>query len=161
MGDDMAAMSNDVRILDDVDRTIVRALQRDGRTSNHTLAQEAGIAASTCVVRLRSLRERGVLRGIHADVDPAALGLSLQAMIAVSLRPDRRAAVGDFATEVAARPYVVNAFYVSGSYDHLVHVAAADSEALREIVNDLSSMTAVAGTETHLIFDHVAGRIRT
>lgn len=154
-------MPNDVRPLDEVDRIIVRTLQHDGRISNQALAQAAGIAASTCVVRLRALRERGVLRGIHADVDPAALGLPLQAMIAVSLRPDRRADVGDFAAEVATRPYVVNAFYVSGSYDHLVHVAAADSDGLREIVNDLSSMSAVAGTETHLIFDHVAGRIRT
>lgn len=154
----MAVAPKDVRPLDAVDRALVAALQRDGRTPNNELARLAGIAPSTCLARVRALRERGVVRGIHADVDPAQLGLTIQAMIAVSLRPDHRAEIGEFAQLVAGRPYVVNVFYVSGSYDHLVHVAARGSDALRGIVNDLSSMPQVAGTETHLIFDHVAGR---
>lgn len=154
-------MPNAVQPLDPIDTALVQALQHDGRTTNNELARIAGIAPSTCVARLRSLRERGVVRGIHADVAPSALGLSLQAMIAVSLRPDSRAAVGEFAELVAGRPWVVNVFYVSGTYDHLLHVAARGSEGLRGIVNELSSMQQVAGTETHLIFDHVAGRVRS
>ncbi len=153
-------MPNVVQPLDPIDTALVQALQQDGRTTNNELARIAGIAPSTCVARLRSLRERGVLRGIHADVEPSALGLTLQAMIAVSLRPDSRASVGDFASVVAGRPWVVNVFYVSGTYDHLLHVAARGSQGLREIVNELSAMRQVAGTETHLIFDHVAGRVR-
>ncbi|MGJ9414363.1 Lrp/AsnC family transcriptional regulator [Aeromicrobium sp. CF4.19] len=141
-----------------MDRALVTALQRDGRTPNNELARIVGIAPSTCVARVRSLRERGVVRGVHADVDPVALGLSIQAMIAVSLRSDSRAGIGEFAAIVARRPFVVNVFYVSGTYDHLLHVAARGSDALREIVNELSSMPQVSGTETHLIFDHLAGR---
>src|SRR5687767_10489003 len=77
--------ANDVQALDRVDRVLLAALQRDGRTPNNELARQAGIAPSTCLARVRSLRERGAIRGIHADVDPEVLGLSIQAMIAVSL----------------------------------------------------------------------------
>src|SRR5580658_2183050 len=71
--------------LDDIDRHIVYELARDARIANNALAERVGIAPSTCLGRVRSLRERGVIRGYHADVDPAALGLALQALIAIRL----------------------------------------------------------------------------
>ena len=144
--------------LDRIDRVLLAALQRDGRTPNNELARQAGIAPSTCLARVRSLRERGAIRGIHADVAPQVLGLSLQAMIAVTLKADARTALADFATEVAEKPYVLNVFFVSGSYDYLLHVATGDSDGLRGIVTDISGTGKVSGTETHLIFDHRAGR---
>ena len=149
---------NDVLDLDTVDRVLLAALQRDGRTPNNELARQAGIAPSTCLARVRSLRERGAIRGIHADVDPEVLGLSIQAMIAVSLRADARARLADFAAEVAEKPYVLNVFFVSGSYDYLLHVATGSSDGLRDIVTDISGTGKVSGTETHLIFEHRAGR---
>src|SRR5688572_20137325 len=69
---------NVLQSLDTVDRVLLAALQRDGRTPNNELARQAGIAPSTCLARVRSLRERGAIRGIHADVDPEVLGLSIQ-----------------------------------------------------------------------------------
>lgn len=149
---------NDVQPLDAVDRVLLATLQRDGRTPNNELARQAGIAPSTCLVRVRSLRERGAIRGIHADVDPEVLGLSIQAMIAVSLRSDARSSLVDFAAAAAEKPYVLNVFFVSGSYDYLLHVAADSSDGLRDIVTDLSSSGKVSDTETHLIFEHLAGR---
>ena len=64
--------------LDETDRRIVLELARDARLPNNTLARLAGIAPSTCLGRVRALRERGVIRGYHAEVDPAALGRPLQ-----------------------------------------------------------------------------------
>src|SRR5713226_5342543 len=60
--------------LDDIDRRIVHELARDARLPNNALADRVGIAPSTCLGRVRALRDRGVIRGYHADVDPAALG---------------------------------------------------------------------------------------
>jgi DNA-binding Lrp family transcriptional regulator len=149
---------NDVQPLDAIDRALLGALQRDGRTPNNELARQAGIAPSTCLARVRSLRDRGAIRGIHADVDPEVLGLSIQAMIAVSLRSDARAQLTDFAAAAAKKPYVLNVFFVSGSYDYLLHVAAASSDGLRDIVTELSGTGTVSDTETHLIFEHRSGR---
>ena len=152
------ATPNVLQSLDSVDRVLLAALQKDGRTPNNELARQAGIAPSTCLARVRSLRERGAIRGIHADVDPEVLGLSIQAMIAVNLSSDARSALTDFAAAVAKKRYVLNVFFVSGNYDYLLHVAADSSDGLRDIVTDLSGISEVSGTETHLIFEHRAGR---
>ena len=152
------AAPNDVLSLDMVDRLLLAALQRDGRTPNNELARQAGIAPSTCLARVRSLRLRGAIRGIHADVDPVVLGLAIQAMIAVSISSDARSSLSDFAAMAAEKPYVLNVFFVSGSYDYLLHVAADSSDGLRDIVTDLSGSGIVSDTETHLIFEHRPGR---
>ena len=156
--EDAMVAPNVVQQLDKIDRVLLAALQRDGRTPNNELARQAGIAPSTCLIRVRSLRDRGAIRGIHADVDPEVLGLSIQAMIAVSLSSDARSSLTDFAAAVAEKPYVLNVFFVSGSYDYLLHVATDSSDGLRDIVTDLSGMGVVSGTETHMIFEHLAGR---
>ncbi|MFO7700069.1 MAG: Lrp/AsnC family transcriptional regulator, partial [Acidimicrobiia bacterium] len=79
--------------LDATDRRIIELLQKDGRQSNKALAAAVGIAPSTCSERFQRLRDAGVFRGFHADVDPAALGVGLQALAAASSRRGARAGV--------------------------------------------------------------------
>src|SRR6516225_11646533 len=153
-----AGQPKSVRVeVDDVDRRLLRELARDARIPNNALAELAGIAPSTCLGRVRALRERGVIRGYHADVDPAALGRPLQAMIAVRLQSTARAHIRTFAGEVARLPEVLNVFFLAGKDDFLLHVAAASTEGLRDFVAELSSEADVAYTETSLIFEHVRG----
>jgi DNA-binding Lrp family transcriptional regulator len=142
--------------LDAVDRRIVGELVADARIPNNALAERVGIAASTCLGRVRALRERGVIRGYHADVDPAALGRPLQAMISVRLASGARGHLSGFAEKMAGLPEVRDVFFLGGADDFLVHVATAGSDALRDfVVNHLSSDEDVALTETNLIFDHL------
>ena len=141
--------------LDDIDRHIVRELARDARIANNALAERVGIAPSTCLGRVRSLRERGVIRGYHADVDPAALGRPLQAMIAVRLQSHARSRIRVFVAGVAGLPEVLNVFFLAGKDDFLLHVAAASTAALRDFVETLSSNGDVSYTETSLIFEHI------
>src|SRR3546814_900202 len=76
-----AARPKDVRpAIDDIDRRILTALHDDARMSNSALAELVGIAPSTCHGRVRRLQDLGVIRGFYADIDPAAIGLNLQAM---------------------------------------------------------------------------------
>src|ERR1700749_5257133 len=141
--------------LDEPDRRIVLELARDARLPNNTLARLAGIAPSTCLGRVRALRERGVIRGYHADVDPAALGRPLQAMIAVRLQSHPRRRVRAFVAEGAGLPEVLNVFFLAGKDDFLLHVAAASTASLRDFVETLSSHEDVSYTETSLIFEHI------
>lgn len=149
--------SNNVRtVLDEVDARIVSELSADARLPNNALAERVGIAASTCLARVRSLRERGVLRGYYADVDPAALGRPLQAMISVRLQSGARGHLSGFAEKMAALPEVLNVFFLGGADDFLVHIATEGSQTLRDfVVVHLSSDPDVALTETNLIFDHL------
>ena len=141
--------------LDPIDRTLVTMLAADARIPNARLAEAVGIAPSTCLARVRGLQERGVIRGYHADVDPAALGRPLQAMIAVRLQSHARSRIRGFVAEVAGLPEVLNVFFLAGKDDFLLHVAAASTSALRDFVETLSSNGDVSYTETSLIFEHI------
>jgi DNA-binding Lrp family transcriptional regulator len=142
--------------LDDVDRRIVRILAADARIPNNALAERVGIAPSTCLGRVRALQEQGVIRGYHADIDPAALGQSLQAMIAVRLQSSARGQMRSFAADLVKLPGVLNIYFLAGADDFLVHVAASNTADLRDfVVENLGGNAAVASTETNLIFEHV------
>ncbi len=153
-------MAKDVRELDSIDERIVSALRRQGRLPNNALAAQVGIAASTCLTRVRGLVDRGVISGFHAEVDPAWFGRPIQAMIAVRLRSDARGAINGFSERLAGMTEVLNVYFLAGADDFHVHVAAKDPEDLRAFVVDhLSSAPEVALTETNLIFQHTRGRL--
>ncbi|MDQ6657263.1 MAG: Lrp/AsnC family transcriptional regulator, partial [Actinomycetota bacterium] len=97
--------------LDATDRAILAVLAADGRIANNALAEQVGIAASTCLTRVRALRESGVIRGVHADIDPAAVGLPLQAMIAVRVQAGSRDHLMDFAERIRRRPEVRSLYF--------------------------------------------------
>jgi DNA-binding Lrp family transcriptional regulator len=146
-------------VLDRVDEQLVRLLAEDGRTPNAALARAVGVAESTCLVRVRSLRGRGVIRGIHADIDPAAIGRPVQAMIAVRFGGHRRSHFEAFREQVPRLPGVLGAFHVSGATDYLVHVSAESADALRDFVLDhLTNRPGVLHAETSLIFDAIRGQ---
>ncbi|MUL67270.1 AsnC family transcriptional regulator [Mycobacterium sp. CBMA 234] len=144
--------------LDEVDRRIVTALHADARMPNSALAELVGIAPSTCHGRVRRLQEIGVIRGFHADIDPAAIGLGLQAMISVSLQAGARARIRDFIAAICQLPQVMDVYFLAGADDFILHVAVRDTEHLREfVVENLNADADVAGTQTSLIFEHLRG----
>jgi DNA-binding Lrp family transcriptional regulator len=155
-----AARSKDVQRadLDDVDRQILTILHSDARISNSALADAVGIAASTCHGRVRRLQELGVIRGFYTDIDPSAIGLSLQAMISVSLQASARGRILNFIAHIRRRPQVMDVYFLAGADDFLLHVAARDTDDLRSfVVENLNADEDVAGTQTSLIFEHLRG----
>src|SRR5262245_12511260 len=152
--------SQDVRAvaMDDVDRRILTALHADARMSNSALAELVGIAPSTCHGRVRRLQELGVIRGFYTDIDPAAIGLTLQAMISVSLQSNARGKIRSFIQHIRARPQVMDVYFLAGADDFILHVAARDTDDLRAfVVENLNADADVAGTQTSLIFEHLRG----
>ncbi|HEX8120305.1 MAG TPA: Lrp/AsnC family transcriptional regulator [Solirubrobacteraceae bacterium] len=144
--------------LDAVDRAILEHLSVDARIPNNRLAERVGLAPSTCLARVRALREAGVVRGFHAEIDLGALGRPLQAMVAVRLAVHARAQIDDFTDHVRALPGVLSIFHMTGQTDYLVWVAAADAQDLREFVVDhLATHPATAHAETSLIYEHRRG----
>lgn len=142
--------------LDDIDQALLAMLAQDARVPNSALAQALGIAPSTCSLRIRRLRELGAIRGFHADISPEALGLPIQAMIAVRVQPAARARIGDLTAKLAALPGVLNVYFLAGTVDFLVQVAAPSTDALRDFVTrHLSASREYTSTETSLVFEYV------
>ena len=148
---------NDVRpVIDEIDRRILKVLAVEARIPNNALADRVGIAPSTCLGRVRSLSERGVIKGFYADIAPEAVGHFLQAIIAVRLQVDARNEMHSFADRLAGMAEVRNVFFIAGGQDFLVHVVAHDTAELREfVVDNLSESPEVASTETNFIFEHI------
>jgi DNA-binding Lrp family transcriptional regulator len=144
--------------VDATDRAILELVAADARITNQRLAETVGVAPSTALGRLRSLRQRGVIRGFHAEVDLAALGRPLQALIAVRLAVHAREQIDAFTSAVRALPGVLMVFHLTGVTDYLVWVAATDAQDLREFVVDhLATHPSVAHAETSLIYEHHRG----
>ncbi len=141
--------------LDRTDRALIEILTKNARQSNKELAATVGIAPSTCSERLRRLEETGVFRGFHADVEAAALGIGLRAMIAIRLRRHAANEVETFIARAMALREVMSVSHVTGPDDFLVHVVVRGADHLRDLaVNAFTSWPEVAHIETSLIFAH-------
>ena len=142
--------------LDATDFEILRQLQNNARISNKDLAERIGLAPSTTLVRTRQLERAGIIRSYRAAIDPAALGIGLQALIAVRLREHTAADVAAFQDYVLGLPEVMRLYHVAGADDFLVHVGVRDSDALRDFaMSALTTRPEVAHLETGLIFSCV------
>jgi DNA-binding Lrp family transcriptional regulator len=145
-----------VASLDELDTALLLELQRDARRTNRDVAAAVGVAPTTALDRTRSLRERGVIRGALLDVDLAAIGRPVQALIAVRIRPPSRHNIESFRDWVTQLPDTVGVFVVSGSEDFLVHVAVADNNHLYGFVIDkLTERPEIADVRTSVIYEHL------
>lgn len=114
-----------------------------------------GIAASTCLERVRRLHRQGVLRGYHAEVDLPSIGRSVQALVAVTVRPLRRASIDAFQDDLARLPEVMSIFVLAGGDDFLLHVGLPTNEHLHAFLIDrLSARKDVVGFRTSIVFRH-------
>jgi len=139
--------------LDRIDRAILRLLSNDARITNKDLAGEVGLSQSACLERVRRLGEQRAILGTHADVDPAAFGIAVQAFVAVQLKRHTRAAVARFEQSAIELPQVVALYHLAGRNDYLAHAVAQDMEHLRDFTLDaITSLPEVARVETSLVF---------
>src|SRR6516165_8100766 len=137
-------------------RTAVMAA--DARITNAALAARTGVAESTSIKRLRALRAAGIITGFTAQLNLAALGFPIQAVIKVRLSSHNRDHVLRFHATLTKIPGVLTAFHVAGEDDYLVHVATTSPEELRDLVlNHINVNREVQQTETQLVFSVLPG----
>ncbi|GLW30447.1 Lrp/AsnC family transcriptional regulator [Actinoplanes regularis] len=141
--------------MDELDSAIVAHLQTDARQTNRELARTIGVAPSTCLERVRSLRERGVITGFHAEVDLGALNRGVQALLHVQVRPLSRTVIESFKAYAMDLPEVLSVFVVAGGDDFLVHVAVPDVGGLHAFLMDkFSGRREIVGFRSSVIYEH-------
>lgn len=142
--------------LDDIDRRILAALQRDARISNIELAAQVGLSPSPCHRRVRRIEAAGLIRRYVALLDRTKLGLDLTVFIEVALARKDAESVAAFERAVTARPEVLECHIMTGDYDYLLRVAAADVASFRSfIMTDLLAMPAIDKTRSNLSLGEV------
>ena len=135
--------------MDDVDRALVEALQRDGRTPFAELGRLVGLSGPGAQERVRRLEERGVITGFRAVVDPAAVGLGVSALVGVYTSDG--AEVDDVARRLRAVEQVADCWYVAGDEEFVITVRAADIAALERVVSEVRRLRGVSRTRTTVV----------
>jgi len=148
--------------MDELDAGKLRELQQDARLSNRELASRLGLAPSTCLGRTRVLREQCILTGFHAEIDLARVGLGVQAMLAVQVRPLSRTVIEGFRAFAMDLPEVLAVYVLAGGDDFLVHLAVRDLGAMHALLMDkFSQREEIIGFRTSVIYDHARRPVLT
>ena len=112
--------------LDDIDRALLRALQRDASQSAGALGREVGMSQPATWRRIRRLQDAGVIRGRRLNLDAEALGFGVTVFLGVKLATKGRVSLEDFERAVSAIPEVQRVEHVLGLYDYRLRVVARD-----------------------------------
>jgi Lrp/AsnC family transcriptional regulator len=118
-------MSEDFH-LDDIDRRIVRALQRDASQSHATLAESVGASPASVWRRVRALERAGVLGASVRLADPAMLGRSVNVLCQVRMTRQTMDARAEFESFIEGREEIVECYAMSGEWDYLLRIAVRD-----------------------------------
>ena len=138
--------------LDNLDRRILRHLQRDGGMTNLELAQRVGLSASPCARRVRQLEEAGIIEGKATRLNASKLDLKLTALIQISMDRHTPERFEVFEEAVHACPEVIECLLITGqAADYLLKVVATDMEYYQEFL--LNKITRIPGvSDVHSSF---------
>jgi Lrp/AsnC family leucine-responsive transcriptional regulator len=138
------------RTLDAADHALLAAIQRDGRATLAELAAGISLSVSATRSRLRALEEHAVITGYTAQVDPAALGYSLRAVVRMKVH----GSLYDKVAELLARqPQIVRCLRVTGETCYLMEIVADGMKDLEAITSDLARIGSIT---TDLVYEVVA-----
>lgn len=141
--------------IDEIDQALLAALQSDARRANKAIAAAAGVAPSTSLTRIREMETAGVIRGYHADVDPTALGRTIQALVSVRLQPKSEELVSRFVDSLWVLDEVTAITMLTGPYDMQVTLSVASIDDLRTLVlANIASFDGVTDEQTMIVFEH-------
>jgi Lrp/AsnC family transcriptional regulator len=142
--------------LDDLDRRLLRALQSDASLSHMALGETIGASSASCWRRVRALEAAGVLLGAVRLVDPMSVGCGVSVMVQVRMKShahDMRQSFEDF---VRNRPEIVDCHSMSGEWDYLMRIVAADVAGYeRFLMRELLHHPNVAASASNFSLNHV------
>ena len=138
-----------IAAVDAVDSEILSLLREDGRLSWRDLGAAVGLSANAAADRVRRLRDLGVIPGFAAEVDPAAGGRRLEALVGVVLSPQTDS--DQFAVEAARLEPVTEVLHLAGAPDYQLRVACRDTAELDLLLRALRLRLGAADTETKIV----------
>ena len=137
---------------DEIDRRILRELQRHARLTNVELAERVGLSPSACLRRVQELERSGVISGYHARVDPLAGGAGFIAYVTVALSSHSKENLEAFERAVAGAPQVVECHNITGATSYLLRVEVAGLQQYKKFDTEtLAAVPGVAQITTHVL----------
>ena len=146
--------------IDRYDREILTILQREGRLSNQELADRIGLSPSPCLRRVRVLEESGLISGYRALLDAKKLGLSLMALIGISMDQHTPERFANLEQTIADIPEVLECLLITGQQsDYQLKVVVRDMDAYQDLLlNKITRIQGVTGVHTSFVLRKVVDR---
>ncbi len=113
--------------LDKTDHAILHELQQEGRLSNVTLAERVHLSESACLRRVKQLENNGLIDRYVMLVNQAAVGLSGNVFVEITLNQQQQMELDKFEEAVHQVPEVMECYLMSGDYDYMIRVVVADA----------------------------------
>ena len=129
--------------LDDKDLAILRLLQADGRISNADLARNVQLSPPSVLQRVRRLDSQGFVTNYTAVLDQEKMGFGLTVLDMVSLALHQEKPIDTFRSAVAKIPQVLECHNISGEFDFVLKIAAADMRDYERLIRE--ELTAING----------------
>jgi len=139
------------KYIDQIDRDLLRALQRDGSLSQRDLAERVGLSQNACWRRLKALQDKGILRGTRAEVDRSQLDLGLVVFVMLRTRHHSAEWLAQFRRHVLTIPEVVDFHRIGGDYDYQLKVVTRDMASYDKVYQRL-----IAGVELDSVTSYFA-----
>ena len=148
--------------LDRYDQHILEVLQEEGRINNQDLADRIGLSPSPCLRRVRALEESGLIEGYRAMVDAKKLGLSLMALIHISMDKHTPERFANFESEVTVLPEVLECLLITGQdADYQLKVVVRDMDHYQSLLlNQLTRIDGVTGVHSSFVLRRVVSRTK-
>jgi Lrp/AsnC family leucine-responsive transcriptional regulator len=143
-------------MIDRIDVRILHELQRDGRAAWVDLAERVSLSASACQRRVQALFDAGVIDGIGARVNPAALGFEVEAYVAVNVERQDLKSAQRFRDAIRQCPEVQTCHMMSGEVDYLLRIVAVDLKSFGRFVEEtILGMPGVKDASSSIVLDRI------
>jgi len=134
--------------LDEVNKAILKKLQKDARISFKDIAKEVGTSEATVFVRVKKLQKNGVIKAFRAIVNPESVGRNVTAFALVKADPRLYPKV---LTELRSFDDVCEVYDVTGAYYSIIKMRTSTSKQLAEVLDRIGQIDGITGTETVIV----------
>ncbi len=149
-------MQNMRMSLDSTDSRLLAALQKDALLTSQQLGEILNLSPSQAARRRQRLEARGYIRRCRAVLDPARIGLAVQAFIQVQMAQHSNEAARDFTTRARTIPEITDIWILTGEADYMLRVHCRDLGALNHLIqNVLLPHPAVARVQSQIVMEHL------
>ena len=136
-------------MIDDKDQKILDILMVSAREPASSISEKIGISVPTVIDRIKKLQDSGIIKGIHAVLDPKPLGLDVAAII--TLISESSLYYKEVTKEAEKTPEVLQCLSTTGKGSHMLFVVTHNSSTLEELLRKIQSWSGVIRTETQII----------
>ena len=152
----MRIQKDSTRMLDKLDRHILRILQQEGRISMKDLGERVGLSVTPCIERVKRMERDGVISGYYARVDPGAVGAKLLVFVEITLNQKSASAFEQFRREVLRIPQVQECHLVSGDFDYLIKARIHEMAEYRKLLGDmLLELPGAAQSKSYVVMEEI------